>query len=85
MLGNKKVMFSGPHFPRKDRGCSMTTVSIAVSRLLQLGNVAKIRLRLSKGPFKSYVIKEVGGDRKWQFLMIYSTVNHQGGGWVGLK
>ena len=27
----------------------------------------------------------VGGVRKWQFLMIYSTVNHQKGGWVGLK
>ena len=27
----------------------------------------------------------VGGVRKWQFLMIYSTVNHQRGGWVGLK
>ena len=29
--------------------------------------------------------KWVGGVRKWQFLMIYSTVNHQKGGWVGLK
>ena len=27
----------------------------------------------------------VGGVRKWQFLMIYSTVDHQRGGWVGLK
>ena len=27
----------------------------------------------------------VGGVRKWQFLMIYSTVPHQRGGWVGLK
>ena len=27
----------------------------------------------------------VGGVRKWQFLMIYSTVNHQRDGWVGLK
>ena len=27
----------------------------------------------------------VGGVRKWQFLMIYNTVNHQRGGWVGLK
>ena len=27
----------------------------------------------------------VGGVRKWQFVMIYSTVNHQRGGWVGLK
>ena len=27
----------------------------------------------------------MGGVRKWQFLMIYSTVNHQRGGWVGLK
>ena len=27
----------------------------------------------------------VGGVRKWQFLMIYSTVNHQRVGWVGLK
>ena len=24
----------------------------------------------------------VGGVRKWQFLMIYSTVNHQRVGWV---
>ena len=27
----------------------------------------------------------VGGVRKWQFLMIYNTVNHQRRGWVGLK
>jgi hypothetical protein len=27
----------------------------------------------------------VGGVRKWQFLMIYSTVNHQRVEWVGLK
>ena len=27
----------------------------------------------------------VGGVRKWQFLMIYSTLNHQRDGWVGLK
>ena len=27
----------------------------------------------------------VGGVRKWQFLMIYSTVDHQWGGWMGLK
>ena len=27
----------------------------------------------------------VGGVRKWQFLMIYSTVNHQRSGWVGPK
>ena len=27
----------------------------------------------------------VGGDRKWQFLMIYSTANHQRGEWVDLK
>ena len=40
---------------------------------------------LYKGPFKYYVIKEVGGVRKWQFLMIYNTVNHQRVGWVGLK
>ena len=27
----------------------------------------------------------VGGVRKWQFLMIYRTLNLQRGGWVGLK
>jgi hypothetical protein len=27
----------------------------------------------------------VGGVKKWKFLMIYSTVNHQRVGWVGLK
>ena len=27
----------------------------------------------------------VGGVRKWQFVMIYCTVNHQRVGWVGLK
>ena len=38
------------------------------------------------GTIKYYVIREVGGwARKWQFLIIYSTVNHQRGGWVGLK
>ena len=39
-----------------------------------------------KGPLNYYVIKEVGGwGQKWQFLIIYSTVHHQRGGWVGLK
>ena len=27
----------------------------------------------------------VGGVRKWQFLIIYSTVNHQRGRWMGLR
>ena len=27
------------------------------------------------GPFKYYDSKEVGGVRKWQFLLIYSTIN----------
>ena len=27
----------------------------------------------------------VGGVRKWQFLLIYSTKNADVGGWVGLK
>ena len=35
-------------------------------------------------PFKSSK-RWVGGVRKWQFSMIYSTVNHQRGGWLGLK
>ena len=47
--------------------------------------VCHVVCHLTKGPFKYYVIKEVGGVRKWQFLMIYSTVNHQRGGLVGLK
>ena len=40
-----------------------------------------------KGPFKYYVSKEVGGSgvRKWQFLLIYSTIYADIGGWVGLK
>ena len=27
----------------------------------------------------------VGGDRRWQFLLIYSTIYADVGGWVGLK
>ena len=27
----------------------------------------------------------VGGVRKWQFLMVYITANHQRGGWMGKK
>ena len=27
----------------------------------------------------------MGGVKKWKFSMIYSTVNHQRVGWVGLK
>ena len=39
-----------------------------------------------KGPFKYYESKEVGGwVRKWQFLLIYSTIHADVGGWVGLK
>ena len=37
---------------------------------------------LDKGPVKYYVIKEVGG---WGQKMAFFTVNHQNGGWVGLK
>ena len=41
---------------------------------------------LCKGPFKYYVSKEVvGGVIKWQFLLIYSTIYADVGGWVGLK
>ena len=36
-----------------------------------------------KGPFKYYVSKEVGGwVRKWQFLLIYSTIYADVGGWA---
>ena len=34
------------------------------------------------GPFKYYVSKEVGGVRKWQFLLIYSTIYADVGGWA---
>ena len=34
---------------------------------------------------KRWVGAWVGGVRKWQFLMIYNTANHQRVGWVGLK
>ena len=40
-------------------------------------------LILEKGPFKYSVIKEVGGwGQIMAVLMIYSTVNHQRGGWA---
>ena len=39
-----------------------------------------------KGPFKYYVIKEVGGwGQKMTILLIYSTIYTDVGGWVGLK
>ena len=34
----------------------------------------KLNPFFTKGPFKYYVSKEVGGVRKWQFLLIYSTI-----------
>ena len=55
---------------------------------------SKLFRKIDKGPFTNYVRDHssitsakrwVGGVRKWQFLMIYSTVNHQRGEWVGLK
>ena len=36
----------------------------------------------SKGPFKYYVSKEVGGVRKLQFLLIYSTIYADVDGWA---
>ena len=41
--------------------------------------------KLGKGPFKYYVRKEVSRVRKWQFLLIYSTIYADVGGSVGLK
>ena len=46
-----------------------------------LGYLTDIRGRSSITSSKRWV----GGVRKGQFLMIYSTVNHQRSGWVGLK
>ena len=40
-----------------------------------------ICLNSLKGPFKYYVSKEVGGVRKWPFLLIYSTIYADVGGW----
>ena len=45
----------------------------------------KMHPLLAKGPFMYYVSKEGGGVRKWQFLLIYSTIYADVGGWVGLK
>ena len=47
-----------------------------------LGNQVE---HLALGPFKYYVSKEVGGVRKWQFILIYSIIYVDLGGWVGLK
>ena len=38
-----------------------------------------------KGSIKYYISKEMGRVRKWQFLLIYSTIYADVGGWVGLK
>ena len=53
-------------------------------------NANQIFLRFLPYPLRDHSIitsskRWVGGVRKWQFLMIYSTVNHQRVGWVGLK
>ena len=40
---------------------------------------------MTKGPFKYYISKEVGGVKKWQFLLIYNTIYADIGRWVGLK
>ena len=34
------------------------------------------------GPFKYYVSKKVGGVRKWQFLLIYTTIYADVSGWA---
>ena len=39
----------------------------------------------SKRPFNYYVSKGVGEVRKWQSLLIYSTIYADVSGWVGLK
>ena len=42
--------------------------------------------RYSKGSFKYYFSKEVGGwGQKWQFLLIYSIIYADASGRVGLK
>jgi hypothetical protein len=48
------------------------------------------RLRTGRGVFKDHssitsAKKCVDGVRKWQFLLIYSTIYADVGGWVGLK
>ena len=40
---------------------------------------------IGKESFKYYVRKKVGGVRKRQFLLIYSTIYANVGGWVGPK
>ena len=68
---------TGPHL-------SDALVSSAIVQVCNLESV--LYYRPSKRPFKYYVIKEVGGwGQKMAFLMIYSTENHQRGGWVVLK
>ena len=57
--------------------------------------ITRINITSSAGKFHDQFIRGhssitsskrwVGGVRKWQLLMIYSTVNHQRVGWVGLK
>ena len=38
--------------------------------------------KADKEPLKYYVSKEVGGARKLQFLLIYSTIYADVGGWA---
>ena len=63
----------------------LTTVSVfIIKEIHSLSNNAwNITLRDHSSITSSK--RWVGGVRKWQFLMIYSTLNHQRGGWVGLK
>ena len=76
-LPNQKVVLSGPVF-------SHLIMSVEI-RHCYLSNWAFFTP--AKGSFKYYVIKEVGGwGQKMEILDdLYSTVNHQRVGWVGLK
>ena len=58
------------------------TMAIPVAQFLVRGyNLIQLRGNSSITSSKRWV----GGVRKWQFLMIYSTVNHDRGGGGGLK
>ena len=63
------------------KGHDRLVVKFVVKLIQQQVSISSLRDHSSITSLKRWV----GGVRKWQFLMIYSTVNHQRVGWVGLK
>ena len=80
-LHHRHLLFQNKSLSNSDLNWHQTSVTSTLFLSLQKEGLKEVGCLRDHSSITSWV----GRVRKWQLLMIYSTVNNQRVGWVGLK